>query len=166
MESSEFLLAMADIAIALITFAAIVLVLRQLVGGELSQFHLLILKMFALCGFETLLFALLPFLLNFYGLEERLLWRVASALLLVIIVVTTIWYWRRRRAVAPKRGQNWSTISVTVVHSVAVIGLLLHVLGLIYVGSIGPYAFALVSGLFPVATAFFASLEDFLSTKA
>jgi hypothetical protein len=163
MANSDFLLAIAEIAIALITFAAIVLVLRQLVGGELSAFHLLILKLFALCGFETIFLALLPLLLNYLGVQIEILWRVASALAFVVIIATTISYWRCRRKVAPDRPQNWSTISVTILHSVAVVGLFFHALGLIYVGSIGPYAIALVSGLAPVATAFFASLDDFLS---
>lgn len=163
MENSDFLLTIAEIAIALITFTSIVLVLRQLVGRQLSAFHLLIMKLFAVCGFETILFALLPFLLNFLGFQIQVIWQISSALLFTVLIGTTIWFWRCRQKVAPGRRHNWSTITVTVVHSLAVIGLLPHALGLIYVGTIGPYAFALVSGLVPVGTAFFASLDDFLS---
>ena len=86
MEGADFLLTIGEIALAIVTFTAVVLVLRQLVGGSLSQFHLLILLLFALCGFGTLFFCLLPFLLAFLGLSTEAVWRAASGTMAVAMV--------------------------------------------------------------------------------
>ena len=65
-DQADFLVAIADLSIALIAFTTIVVALRQMTGGRLEDFQILVVKLFSVCGFSALFFALLPLLLSFF----------------------------------------------------------------------------------------------------
>ena len=165
-EVSDLLLTIAEVSIAMIAFAAIVLVLRQLVGGGLSTFHVLILQLYAVIGFSVLFLSFLPLVLHYVGVPTSVLWRLSSALLAITFVAANLWYFRRRRVVAPDRGRNAATIIGSFVVALVIPLLLLHAAGVIFEDTIGPYPIGLLAGLIPIATTFFASLEDFVEGES
>lgn len=158
----EFFLALGQIAMAIVTFAALVLVLRQLVGGGLNAFHVLTLKMFAVSGFETAFCALAPFIFEFAGLGRDIIWRLACALLITIVVITNTWYFRARRRAAPSRVHNRGTWISLAAHILAVSVMSGQVFGVISASSSAPLAFGLVTCLVPMVAGFLTTLQDFL----
>lgn len=166
MEDANFLIAVANSSIAAITFTALVLVLRQLVGGRMSPFHVLMIQMFAANGFGILFFSYLPFLLTFLGLERKMIWCVSSGLLAFALLWTFTWYFLRRRAVSRERPQNVGTVGTMIVFVAMVPVLALHAFGFIYEGSIGPYALGLVFAFFPILAGFMGTLSDFLAPES
>ncbi len=164
MDTSEFLLTIANLSIALIAFSTIVVALRQMTGGGLSEFQLLVVITFSVCGFSALFFSLLPILLVFFGVPESLLWRISNPLLAAAIVSTHIWYFTNRRRVAPRRKFNVTNQINRAIMLVALILLLLGTTGIAFKNSIAPYAFGLVGLLFASASGFLRTLPDFLTT--
>ena len=81
MSEHEFLIAIAELSIALIAFTNIVVALKQMGGGCLSQFQVLVVRLFSVCGFCAIFFALLPILLDYFGLEKAWVWRLSNPLL-------------------------------------------------------------------------------------
>lgn len=158
----EFLLVISEVAVALIAFTTIVVVLRQLMGNGLSAFQIVVVRLFALCGFSALFMSLLPILLSFLGVDQSLLWRICNAAMLVLLVCIQVWYFRRRKEVAPNRPINISNIinfATTILGSVL---LVLGITGIAYQNSVAPFAFCLVGLLLAAATAFLGTLGSFL----
>ncbi len=165
MTEADFLLSVAEVSIAIVTFVALVLVLRQLVGQPLNGFHVLTLQMFAVGGFETMLFSFLPYLLQFAGVPSTEVWRIASGSFALALIATNAWYYRSRRVVAPDRGHHAGTIVASVVQVFAVLIMTLHAFGVIYPLSIAPFAIGLVAGFIPLAAGFLTTIQDFLSSE-
>lgn len=158
----EFLYVIAEVSIALIAFTTIVVVLRQVVGGGLSAFQILVVQLFALCGFSALFMSLLPVLLSFLGVNEPWLWRICNSAMIILIVGSQLWYFRQRRVVAPDRPINKTNIVNFTTLVAGVVLLALGATGIAYDNSIAPYAFCLVGLLLAAATAFLGTLASFL----
>ena len=165
-DQADFLVAIADLSIALIAFTTIVVALRQMTGGRLEDFQILVVKLFSVCGFSALFFALLPLLLSFFSVPESTLWKICNVLLGLNAVSIHIWYFRSRRRVAPGRRLNLTNYINIATLLIAVVLLALGVSGVAFDGSIAPYAFALTALLVAAATAFLRTLRDFLSPPA
>ncbi len=101
MPGSEYLLALAAIAMAFVAFSVIVLVLRQITGGALTPFHTLLVRYTVECGLMSAAFALLPPLLALTDLAHAANFRISSAILAVVFLVYFLNYVRRRRSVMP-----------------------------------------------------------------
>ena len=164
MSESDFLVAIAELSIALLAFTTIVVALRQMVGGGLGDFQVLVVKLFSLCGFSALFFGLLPILLGFFDVPQAWIWRVSNVLLGATLVLIHLWYFRNRKRIAPGRKFNATNMLNLGIMVVAVVLLSLGTLGVAFGGSIAPYAFALVGLLVAAATAFMRTLADFVLT--
>lgn len=165
MEQQDFLIAIANLSIALIAliaFTNIVVALRQIGGGNLNDFQVLVVRLFSVCGFCAMFFAILPILLIYFGVPERLLWRICNFPLAVSIVLVHFWYFRNRRRVAPLRPFLIANYITTALLIAAVFLLILGTLGLYQGDSIAPFAFTLVGLLIASAAAFLNTLSDFL----
>lgn len=163
MDEADFLVTIANLAIALIAFMMIVVALRQTVGGGINEFQLLVVKSFAMCGFAALFFALLPILLMYFAVPEAWLWRIGNPLLAATAIGIHAWYFRHRKRVAPQRTMNPTNKINTAVLVVGVVLLLLGTAGVELGRPIAPYAFMLLGLLFASATGFLRTLPDFLS---
>jgi hypothetical protein len=166
MSEQDFLLAIAQLAIALIAFTNIVVALRQMGGGNLSEFQLHIVRLFSVCGFCTIFFALLPILLLYFGLPETSLWQVGNPPLALSILLIYAWYFRKRMRVAPGRPFNIANYVTLVILIAALVFLSLGTIRLYFDGSIAPYAFTLVGLLVASALAFLNTLTDFLAPQS
>ncbi len=98
---SEYLLALAAIAMAFVAFSVIVLVLRQIAGGALTPFHILLVRYTIECCLISATFSLLPVLLALTELTHTTNFRVSSAILAVAFLIYFLNYVRRRRSVMP-----------------------------------------------------------------
>ena len=166
MSEQEFLIAIAELSIALIAFTNIVVALKQMGGGCLSEFQVLVVRLFSVCGFCTIFFALLPILLNYFGVDEAWIWRVSNPLLAVSILSINSWYFRHRRRVAPGRPLKLANYVTTAILYTSLILLALGTFGIYLDGSIAPVAFTLIGLLVASAVAFLNTLSDFLIAPA
>lgn len=164
MDEHDFLLTLAEIAIALIAFMNIVVALRQMGGGSLNEFQLLVVMTFSVSGFCATLFALLPILLEYFGIPQPWLWRLSNLPLAATLVSINAWYFHRRSRVAPDRPINVVNYFNLALTACAVGLLVAGSAGIAYDGSIAPYAFGVVALLTGTAVAFIRTLRDFLVT--
>jgi hypothetical protein len=163
MPGEQFLYLIAEVSIALIAFTTIVVVLRQMVGGGLSDFQILVVQLFTVCGFAALFLALLPLLLILFGTDELWTWRISNPLMILAALSIHGWYFRQRRRIAAGRPVNVTNQINFVTTLAAVLLLALGALGIVYQGSIAPYALGLVALLLAAATAFLGTLRTFIS---
>jgi hypothetical protein len=97
--SSTYLYTLAVMAMTFVGFTAIVMILRQSLGGALSRFDTLVARFFMAWGFVIAFFAMLPPLLAAFELAQPLLWRIAGiALGLVLLAMSIAYPPLRRRA--------------------------------------------------------------------
>jgi len=164
MEEGDFLLTMAEIAIALIAFMNIVVALRQMGGGNLTEFQLLVVMTFSVCGFVASLFSVLPILLGYFGIPEPWIWRLCNLPLAASLIGINTWYFRKRSRIAPDRPVNVVNYFNLALTALAVVFLAAGAAGMAFDGSIAPYAFGLVALLTGTAIAFLRTLRDFLAT--
>jgi hypothetical protein len=162
MSEQDFLIAIAELSIALIAFTNIVVALKQTGGGNLTDFQVLVVRLFSVCGFVAILFALLPILLQYFGMTEAWVWRISNPLLAASVVAINSWYFRRRAQVAPGRPLKLANYITTAILVVSVLLLMLGTFGIFFDGSFAPFAFTLVGLLVASAVAFLNTLSDFL----
>lgn len=98
---SGFFYAMAGLAMTFSGFAAIVVVLRQSTGSQLSPLHVLFTRFFIECGLMVALFGIIPPLLGLSGITEASVWRASSVILLATAMPYCVCYPKRRRRAAP-----------------------------------------------------------------
>lgn len=147
---------------ALLAFTTIVVALRQMVGGGLEEFQMLVFKLFSVCGFSALFFGLLPIVLGFFEIPRLWIWRICNPLLAVTVVWIHLWYFSQRKRIAPNRHFNVTNLINLGIMVAAVVLLVLGTLGVAFEGSVAPYAFALVGLLVAAATGFLRTLADFI----
>ena len=161
-ENLDLLLGIAEVSVGLITFTALLLVLRQLVGGQLTEFHVMFIKGNAALGILTALFSLLPLALLRLNVETQWVWSISSGLLASALILLLAWYSKARKKAAPNRRQNIGSIFASVTGVISPLVLIPHAFGVIYAGSSGPYAICLLLVLLTLAISFFQTLGDFL----
>ena len=157
---STYLYAIASLSMAFVSFSVIVVVFRQMMGAEMSKFHLLLVRLFIESGLLTVMLALLPSLLLLLGFESPQLWKIASGIGAITLIVYLITYIIRRRKV--KSGRVPMRIYVNYVISfITLSGLCFNVIGWPYKPFIGPYVLALSWSLFMGFIVFLETLNIF-----
>ena len=96
--ASGYLYTLATLSITFVGFSALVIVLRQTLGGDLSRLDLLLTKIFVQLGFLVAGAALLPPLLALLQCTEPLVWRISSAIAAIAAALFALSYPTRRRA--------------------------------------------------------------------
>ncbi|MRR29085.1 hypothetical protein EG834_01820 [bacterium] len=162
--SFDYLLRLAALAIAFVGFATIVVTLRRGLGGELSPFHILLVRIYVETGLIVAIGALLPSLLNLFGINGVVIWKICSAIAGVVTPAFLVVYIRRRASVErtriPLRVYVRYTLSI-----VAVFALWLNVAGIGFASTGGPYAAALTWFLFSAGIVFVQTLDEVLYRK-
>jgi len=90
--NTAYLYTLALIAVAYVGFTAIVLILRQSVGGALSPLDTLVSRLFMSWGFTITYLSMAPMLLAAFGLSHAAVWRISSALAGLSFVVMHVGY--------------------------------------------------------------------------
>ncbi len=116
MENADFLLTVAEIAIAIVAFATIILVFRQSTGRDLTQLQVLATRSIVELGLGITIFALLPIVLLNAGVTGAGLWRVSNGALGTFLVSFWAAYAERRRRATkpgdPPRGFTFYTVVI------------------------------------------------------
>ena len=158
---SDYLLRLATLSLSFVGFSAVVVTLRGALGGELSDRHLRLVRLYIEGGLLVTALALLPSLLNLLHVPDAVTWRLSSVAAALIFTFVLLIQFRRRRTVEPGRFPGWVTI-LNAVSIVAVAGLWLNVAGIPFPPSVGPYAVVLTWALCSFGFIFVRTIELFL----
>jgi hypothetical protein len=158
---SDYLLRIAALSLSLVGFSAVVVTLRGALGGELSDRHLRLVRLYIEGGLLVTALALVPTLLNVLHVPGSVTWPLSSAVAASILSLVLGIQFRRRRMVEPGRFPLW-VIIIYVVSIVAVAGLWLNVVGIPFPPSAGPYAVTLTWALCVFGFIFVRTIEVFL----
>jgi hypothetical protein len=156
----SFLYCLASLAMAFIAFSIIVIIFRQMIGAGLTEFQLLLFKLFIGNGFSVIAIALLPPLLNLFDLHELLLWRIASLITLVYMATYQLLYIYNRRKVKQGPLASWIYVIRTITISIFVL-LFFNVLGWPFEPGVPVYALGVFWALIQLFIIFYQSLGVF-----
>src|SRR6185295_1072663 len=76
---SDYLLRLASLSLSFVGFSAVVVTLRGALGGELSDRHLRLVRLYIEGGLLVTALALVPTLLNLLHVPDAVTWRLSSA---------------------------------------------------------------------------------------
>lgn len=159
---SGFLFALAGLALSFAGFSAVVVTLRSALGGEISDRHLRLVRLYIEGGLLVTALALLPALLDLLQVSAIVIWRVSSAAAGAIFTVLLLTQFRRRRAIEGPRFPAWVVVTYAL-SLVFVIGLWLNAVGAPLRPSAGPYAATLMWALCVFGFIFVRTIGVFLS---
>lgn len=157
---SDFLLRLAALALSFVGFSAIVVTLRGALGGQLSDRHLRLVRLYIEGGLIVTGLGLVPALLTLLAVPAPLVWRASSAAAALIFTLLLVTQFRRRKAVEG-RFPPWVVI-IFAISIVVVLGLWLNAAGFPYRPGVGPYAAALTWALGVCGFTFLRTIEIFL----
>jgi hypothetical protein len=158
---SDYLLRLATLSLSFVGFSAVVVTLRGALGGELSERHVRLVRLYIEGGFLVTAMALVPTLLNLLHVPDTVTWPLSSATAASIFTFVLLIQFHRRRTVEPGRFPAW----VIIIYAgciVAVAGLWLNVAGIPFRSSVGPYAIVLTWALGVFGFIFVRTIELFL----
>jgi hypothetical protein len=157
---SDYLLRLAALSLSFVGFSAVVVTLRSALGGELSDRHLRLVRLYIEGGLLVTALGLVPTLLNLLQIPPAVVWRVASAAAALIFSFVLFIQFRRRRAV---EGHFPPWVVIIFVISIAIVlGLWLNVVQILFRPNVGPYAVALTWALCVFGFTFIQTIEIFL----
>jgi hypothetical protein len=90
--NANYLYTLALVAIGYVGFTAIVLILRQSLGGTLSSLDALVARLFMVRGFVVTYLSLAPMLVASFELRHTTVWQVSSALGGLFLVMVHVGY--------------------------------------------------------------------------
>jgi len=158
---SDYLLRLATLSLSFVGFSAVVVTLRGALGGELSDRHLRLVRLYIEGGLLVTALALLPSLLHLLHVPETVTWVLSSAVAASILSLVLVIQFRRRRTVEGPQFPPWVTV-IYAVSILAVAGLWLNVAGFPFPPSVGPYAVVLTWALCVFGFIFVRTIELFL----
>ena len=158
---SAFLLGLAGLSLSFVGFSSVVVTLRGALGGEISERHLRLVRLYIEGGFLVTALALMPAVLDLLRLSDSLTWRLSSAAAASVFSVLMLTQFRRRRAVEAGRFPPWVVI-IYVLSLVSVVGLWLNAAGIPLPPSAGPYAVALTWAICVFGFIFVRTIDIFL----
>ena len=158
---STYLYTLATLAVTFVGFSALVIILRQTLGGEMSRLDILITRIFIQLGFIVAAGSMLPPLLALFPWPPAFIWRVSSLAAAVSSFLFAVTYPSRRQAAsgAPTPFVIW--IDVLIVLSFALL-LICNGIGLGFTPGAGPFAAALTGILFLSGFAYLQALNILL----
>lgn len=157
---SDYLLRLATLSLSFVGFSAVVVTLRGALGGELSDRHLRLVRLYIEGGLLVTALALVPALLNLLHVRGTVTWALCSAVAASIFTLVLLIQLRRRREVEG-RFPPWVVI-VYAVSIVAVAALWLNAAGTPFAPGAGPYAVVMTWALCVFGFVFVRTIELFL----
>jgi hypothetical protein len=158
---SDYLFRLAALSLSFVGFSAVVVTLRGALGGELSDRHLRLVRLYIEGGLLVTALALIPTLLNLVHVPDAVIWPLSSAAAGSIFTFVLLIQFRRRRTIEPGRFPPW-VVLIYALSIVAVAGLWFNVAGIPFAPSVGPYAVVLTWALFIFGFIFVRTIELFL----
>lgn len=143
---SAYLYCLAALSLSFVGFSAVVVTLRGALGGELSDRHLRLVRLYIEGGLLVTALALVPALLDLLHVPAPIAWSLSSAAAGSILAVVLLIQFRRRRAIEPGRFPAWVVVT-NALSIVAIAGLWFNFAGFPFPPGVGPYAVALTWAL-------------------
>ena len=162
---SDYLLRLASFSLTFVGFSAVVVSIRGALGGNLSERHLRLVRMYIEGGLLVTALALVPSLLDLLHLADTVNWIVSSAVAAAIFSLVLVIQFRRRRLIEPGPFPAWVIITY-VVSVLAVASLWLNAAGFPVAPNVGPYAVFLTCALCIFGVVFVQTIGLFLSREA
>jgi hypothetical protein len=156
-----YLYALATLSVTFVGFSALVIILRQTIGGEMSRFDVLTTRIFIQLGFIVAAGAMLPAMLSLFPWPHITIWRVSSIAAAIPSLLFAVTYPKRRRAASgvPTPVVIW--IDVLILLAAAVI-LACNAIGMGLEPGPGPFAAGLTTILFLSGWAYLQALNTLL----
>jgi len=158
---TDFLMSLAALSLSFVGFSAVVVTLRGALGGEISDRHLRLVRLYIEGGLLVTALALIPALLNLLHVSDSVIWPVASATAAAIFSFLLLAQFRRRRAIEAGQFPPWVVV-VYAISLVCVVGLWLNAAGIPFRPSVGPYAVTLTWALCVFGFIFVRTIDIFL----
>jgi len=99
--AGAYFFALAALSMAFVGFTSVVVVLHHGTGKRLSDFHILLTRVFVELGLMATAFAMLAPTLVLCGLQLDMVWRTSSAIMFLTMIPWLAYYPMRRKAAAP-----------------------------------------------------------------
>jgi hypothetical protein len=158
---SDYLIRLASLSLSFVGFSSVVVTLRGALGGELSERHVRLVRLYIEGGFLVTALALLPAMLDMLGVVPAVGWPLASAVAALIFTLVLVTQFRRRRAIEGGPFPLW-VVAVYGISVVAVLRLWLNVVGWPQPPGLGAYAVVLTWSLGIFGFIFVRTIELFL----
>ena len=96
MEASGYLYAIAAVGMSFAGLSVLTMILRQILGGQLTRFDHFVARSWVQLGFMITLGSLLPPLFGLFGASPLMVWRIPSAVMAIILGSWALTFPRRR----------------------------------------------------------------------
>ena len=139
---STYLYTLATLSMTFAGFCAVVIVLRQTIGKEVSGFHVILMRLYIESGLWAAAFCMLAPLLAACGMSEATVWRASSAIIAIVMIGYGATYPMRRRVMMaePLPTRRW--LPIVVVSTVVVVALIGNAAGIPREPAVGAVAVA------------------------
>jgi hypothetical protein len=167
MESPEtsYLYTMAILGMTFMGFAAIVMLLRQTLGGHVRAFDILFARVYMEFAVIVIMGAMLPPLLMLWELPTGAVWRLSSGLVGLPLLGIALSYPARRRATTGEPTPRYVRVNVTIILLIS-LTLLMAATGMLHERSGPAFLFALTAFLTFVLVAWLRALSIILVPEA
>ena len=159
---SDYLIRLASLSLSFVGFSSVVVTLRGALGGQLSERHVRLVRLYIEGGFLVTALALVPAMLDMLGVAAAVTWPLASGIAALIFTLVLVTQFRRRRAIEPGPFPFW-VIVIYAVSVAAVLRLWLNVVGWPQSPGGGAYAVVLTWALGLFGFIFVRTIELFLN---
>lgn len=160
---STYLYTLATLAMTFAGFCAIVIVLRQTVGRDISGFHVVLMRLYLESGLWAAAFCMLPPLLVVGGTTVETACRASSVIIAIVMMTYGATYAARRRSMMtdPLPAMRW--VPILIVSLLVIAALISNAVGIPYPPATGPIAVAASWTLGCGAMIFLLALKSFSS---
>ncbi len=161
---SNYLLTLATVSITFVGFSTVAVVFRQVQGAGLSEYEIVLVRMYLVSGLIATVFSLIPPLLGLFGITPSSVWRVSSLALALVMIWRGIYFIRRSIRFERRRPIDFLSVifSLYVIYSIAILGLLINALGIFSEPNVAPYALGATWMLVNAIISFILALQRFL----
>jgi hypothetical protein len=101
MDASGYLYAIAAAGMSFAGLSVLTMILRQILGGQLTKFDGFVARTWVQLGFMVTLGSILPQLLALLEVSTPMVWRISSAVMAIFLAYFTLTFPRRRLATNP-----------------------------------------------------------------
>ena len=157
---TDYLLKLSALAVSFVGFSSVVVAIRRAIGSEINERHIAFVHFLIEGGLSVALLGLLPTTLEFTGLSEVWIWRLAS-LIGGILYIILLWRANRRRRKAMGNSAPLQIYIISAISLIAILALFGNVVGFPYQPGPSAYAISTTWLLVVGATAFIQDLDLF-----
>jgi len=163
---SAYLFTLASISITYAGFAALTIILRQIVDGRINDFDVFFISSVVARGLLIASCSLLPMLLALLQISNSSIWRWCSFITAVVQAVFLLVWYVQRRAVASAPLPNWSLASYVGQWCAAIFLVAISLNGIFLEATVGNFAAGLTAFLLLGFVQYFIGLRLSLKVRS